>query len=118
MNWKYSSWDFPGGAVVKNPPASAGDKGSIPCPTCHGATKAVRHNHWVSALEPASHNCWAHVPQQLKPACRRARVPQLLSPCAATTEACTTRARGPQQEKPPQWEARTLQQRVAPARHN
>ena len=26
------SWDFPGGAVVKNPPANAGDKGSIPGP--------------------------------------------------------------------------------------
>ena len=25
-------WDFPGGAVVKNPPASAGDTGSSPRP--------------------------------------------------------------------------------------
>ena len=25
-------------------------------PTCHGATKAVRHNHWACALEPRSHN--------------------------------------------------------------
>ena len=24
------SWDFPGGAVVKNPPANAGDMGSSP----------------------------------------------------------------------------------------
>ena len=24
------SWDFPGGTVVKNPPANAGDMGSIP----------------------------------------------------------------------------------------
>ena len=24
------SWDFPGGTVVKNPPASAGNTGSIP----------------------------------------------------------------------------------------
>ena len=24
------SWDFPGGAVVKNPPSNAGDTGSIP----------------------------------------------------------------------------------------
>ena len=30
--WKYSSWDFPGGAVVKNPPAKAGDTGSSPGP--------------------------------------------------------------------------------------
>ena len=27
---KYSYWDFPGGAVVKNLPARAGDKGSSP----------------------------------------------------------------------------------------
>ena len=26
------SWDFPGGAVVKNPPANAGHTGSIPGP--------------------------------------------------------------------------------------
>ena len=29
------NWDFPGGAVVKNPPASAGDTGSIPGPRSH-----------------------------------------------------------------------------------
>ena len=38
-------------------------------PTCHGATKPVRHNNWACALEPASHNYWAHVPQLLKPMC-------------------------------------------------
>ena len=37
-------------------------------PTCHGATKPVRHNCWACALEPASHNYWACVPQLLKPA--------------------------------------------------
>ena len=36
-------------------------------PTCHGATKSVRHNYWAWALEPASHNYWAHVPQLQKP---------------------------------------------------
>ena len=61
-------------------------------PTCRGATK------------PMCHNYWAHVPQ-------------LLSPCAATTEARAPRARTPQ-EKPPQWEARAPQRRVAPARRN
>ena len=25
-------WDFPGGPVVKNPPANTGDTGSIPSP--------------------------------------------------------------------------------------
>ena len=29
---KKESWDFPGGAVVKNPPANAGDTGSSPGP--------------------------------------------------------------------------------------
>ena len=74
-------------------------------PTCRGATKPVRHNYWACALEPASHNYWAHVPQ-------------LLSPRATTTEAHAPRARAPQQEKPPQWEARALQRRVAPTRRN
>ena len=43
--------DFPGGAVVKNLPAIAGDTGSSPGPlvqedpTCRGATKPVCHNY-------------------------------------------------------------------------
>ena len=57
-------------------------------PTCHGATKPVRHNYWACALEPLSHNCWAHELQLLKLVCSRACVPQLLSPCAAAPEAC------------------------------
>ena len=70
---------FPGGAVVKNPPANAGDTVSSPGPGrshVRGATKPVRHNYWACALEPASHNYWA----------------------------CVPRARAPQQEKPPQFE--------------
>ena len=54
-------------------------------PTCLGATKPVCHC-WVLALEPGSCNYWALVQQPLKP--EHSRV------CA------------PQQEKPPQWEAR------------
>ena len=57
--------------MVKNPPANAGDTGSILVledPTCRGATKPVRHNDWVCALEPVSHNYWARVPQPLTPA--------------------------------------------------
>ena len=38
-------------------------------PTCHGATKPVCHNYWACALGPMSHNCWARMPQLLKPAC-------------------------------------------------
>ena len=38
--------DFPGGPVVKNPPASAGDTGSILGPGgCHRATKRVQLNY-------------------------------------------------------------------------
>ena len=59
-------------------------------PTCHGASKPVRHN-----TEPA-----------------------LQSPRATATEGHVPRACAPQQEKPPQREARSPQRRVAPARRN
>ena len=95
------SRDFPGGAVVKNPPANAGDMGSSPGP---GRSHMPRSN-------------YARAPQLLSLR-SRAREPQLLSPCATTTEAHAPRARAPQQKKPLQWEARVPQQRVAPARHN
>ena len=42
---KYS---FPGSSEVKNPPANAGDVGSVLIqedPTCHGAAKPVCHNY-------------------------------------------------------------------------
>ena len=77
--------DFPGGAVVKNLPANAGDMGSSP-----GLGRS--HMLW---------NSEAHAPQLLS-LCSRARKPQLLSPCATAMEAHTSRARAPQQEKPPQ----------------
>ena len=38
-------------------------------PTCHGATKPVRHNYQACALEPTSHNYWPCLPQLLKPVC-------------------------------------------------
>ena len=64
---------FPGGAVVKNPPANAADIGSSPGP---GRSHMLRSN--------------------------EARVPQLLSPPVTTTEARAPRALVLQQEKPPQ----------------
>ena len=64
-------------------------------PTCHRATKPVCHSYWACALQPVSNNYWAREPQLLKP--------MRLEPCAL------------QQEKPPQWEARARQRRVAPA---
>ena len=99
MEKKVCLWGFPGGAVVKNPPANAGDVGSSirEDPTCHRATKPVHHKYWACALEPASHNYWACVLQLLKPT--------HLEPVLHN-------------EKPLQWEARTPQWRVAPALRN
>ena len=46
---KKNQWrDFPGGAVVKNPPANAGTQVRSLVredPTCHGATKPMSHNY-------------------------------------------------------------------------
>ena len=40
------TWGFPGGLVVKNPPANEDDMGSIPDPgRCHRPTKPVRHSY-------------------------------------------------------------------------
>ena len=61
---------FPGGSVVKSPPAGAGDMGSNPGP---GGSHVLQSNR-------------AHAPQLLS-LCSRAQEPQLLSPHATTTEA-------------------------------
>ena len=68
---KRISRGFPGGSVVKNPLASAGDMGSIPGP---GRPYTPQSNE-------------ACLPQPLSP-CSRAREAQLLSPGATTVEAC------------------------------
>ena len=93
--------DFAGGAVVKNPPANAGDMGSSPSP---GRSRMPQSNK-------------ARAPQLLS-LLSRAREPQLLSLRVTATEACARRANAPQQEKPPQWEARAPQWRVAPTPRN
>ena len=92
---------FPSGTMVQNPPANAGDTGSSPGP---GRSHMPRSN-------------WVRAPQLLSLRSRVCEL-QLLSPRATTTEARAPRARAPQQEKPPQWEARAPQPRVAPARRN
>ena len=71
--------------MVKNPPANAGNMGSSPGP-------GRSHMPWSNE---------ARAPQ-LVSLHSRAHEPQLLSPRAATTEACTPRARAPQHKKPPQ----------------
>ena len=61
--YKNAHVGLPGGAVVKNPPANAGDTGSSP---------GLRRSHVPGSNE-------AHVPQLLS-LCSRAREPQLLKP--------------------------------------
>ena len=78
-------WGSPGGSVVKNPPANAGDTGSSPGP---GRSHMPRSNE-------------ARAPQLLS-LHSRAHEPQLLSPRATTTEARAPIARAPRQEKTPQ----------------
>ena len=56
---------FPGGTVVKNPPANAGDKGSSPGP---GSSHMPRSNE-ARAPQLLSLRSQAHEPQLLKPAC-------------------------------------------------
>ena len=80
---RFCCQDFPGGTVVRNPPANVGGQefeswsGKMP--------HVVEQLSWGTTItEPA--------------ACE----PQLLSPRATTTEAHVPRARAPQQEKPPQ----------------
>ena len=73
----------------KNPPANAGDMGSIP-----GLGRF--------------HMLWGN----------QAQVPQLLGLRAAATEVHTPRASAPQQEKIPQWEAHAPQRREAPTHHH
>ena len=61
---KYS-WGFPGGAVVKNLPANAGDTGSNPGPgTSHMPQSNKAHAPLILSLCSR-----AHEPQLLKPAC-------------------------------------------------
>ena len=79
------SWNFgsfPGGSGLKNPPCNARDTSLIP-----GSGRS-------------------HMTQS-----KKAYVPQLLSPHPAATEAWVPRACALQQEKPPQWEAHTQQER-------
>ena len=67
------SQDFPGGAVVKNPPANAGDTGSIPGP-------GRSHMPWSKEArvpQLLSLRSRAHEPQLLKPVCHN-----YWSPCA------------------------------------
>ena len=90
--------DFPGGAVVENPPANAEDTGSSP-----GLGRShMPQSNWVCA-------------PQLLSLCSRARAPQLLSPRATTTETHVPRACAPQER--PQREAHAQQRRPNTAKN-
>ena len=66
-------WGFPGGAVVKNPPANARVRALVwEGSTCLRATK------------PVCHNYWPRVPQLLSP--------RAWSPCSTTREATAIRS--------------------------
>ena len=84
-------------------------------PTCHGATKPMRHNYWAhvpqllnpQALGPVCRNYWAHVPQLLNPqalgpVCRNfwAHTPQVLKP--THLEPMLRKKRSHRSEKPMQ----------------
>ena len=84
-NLKIILLDFPGGAVVKNPPANAGDTSSS---LGLGGSHMPRIN-------------WARAPQLLSLR-SGAHKPQVLSPHATTAEARVPRACALQWEKPPQ----------------
>ena len=63
------SLGFPGGSVVKNPPANAGDMGLIP-----GLGRShMQLSTWAATIEPVLQD-WE--PQLLKPVCPRARAPR------------------------------------------
>ena len=67
-------WDFPGGAVVKNPPANAGDVGSIP-----GPGTEIPHAVEQLSLHTTTTEAWAprgHALQQGKPPQWEAHEPQ------------------------------------------
>ena len=53
---KFTSWDFPGGTVVKNPPSNAGDVGSIPGQGTRSHTHAETKSSRATTKEPTSHN--------------------------------------------------------------
>ena len=59
---KNGGWGFPGGVVVENPPADAGDTGSSPGP---GKSHMLR----TRALQLLSLHSRAHEPRLLKPPC-------------------------------------------------
>ena len=79
QTWSLQNWEnrgFPGGSVVKNLPASAGDMGSILCP---GKSHLPSSNQ-PHAPQLLSSRSRAHTPQLLKPAHPKVCAPQREQP--------------------------------------
>ena len=57
------SWDFPDGPVVKNPPADAGDAGSIPGPGTKIPCAVGQLSLHTIREKPAHHDKRSQVPQ-------------------------------------------------------
>ena len=87
---------FPGGSVIRNLLCNARDTG-------------------CSLIREDSTRLRATKPLEQLSLCSRAQELQLRSPRAAATEIWVPGAHSLQQEKLPQWEARTPQRRVVPA---
>ena len=94
---KSDKGDFPGGALVQNPSANAGNMGLIPGP---GRFHVLQGNQ-------------AHTPQPLSPSLEL----QLLSMCAAAIEAHEPSTRAPQ-DKPAHWEVHAPQLESRPIHCN
>ena len=71
LPFKNGFWGFPGGAVVENPPANAGDTGSSPGP---GRSHMPRSN-WAREPQLLSLRVWSLAPQQERPRQWEARAP-------------------------------------------
>ena len=69
--------DFPGGPVVKNPPANAGDAGSIPGRGTKTPYAAGPLSPRTTTTELAQLNKRAREPQTTEPTCPGAHEPQL-----------------------------------------
>ena len=88
---------FPGGSVLKNPPANARDASSIPGPA-RSQRALEKLSSWATAAQPVLWSLGAATPE---PRCCNNWSPSILDPVLGN-------------EKPPQWEAHTLQPERSP----
>ena len=72
ISFRWAPWGYPGGLVVKDPPANAGDAGSTPGP----GRSHVQHSLWTTTTETCS-------PQSL---CSTTRQGAAMSSWCATVE--------------------------------